>query len=378
MPYVEGQTIHDADSHVMELPGTINRYIDPKFRDALRRADRAQGVLPEWFAKIQAHAGRPGVPRRRRGQPPAAQELPGAGRLPRRRPARRRSTTWASPASWSSPPPACRNFGLEQMGEVELAVEAARAHNRMMTEFCCGRPPAAGHRLCAADRPRPRAADRPRGASRLGAKALVIPSRHPPGFSPSHVELDPLWALAQEAGLPILFHVGGEEKMATDYLENGLPFVKDFHGGDENFTSLTFMAIPLQLWQTLSALVIDGVFDRFPRLKLGRDRARRLLAAQPDAVPGFRRRGLRQGGAAAEALRPSPARSCAASSASRPIRTRTPAGSSRTPARRCCLFSSDFPHVEGGRNPLKRFNDSLEGVVGARRSGGSSATTSST
>ena len=26
------------------------------------------------------------------------------------------------------------------------------------------------------------------------------------------------------------------------------------------------------------------------------------------------------------------------------------------------LFSSDFPHVEGGRNPLKRFNESLEGV----------------
>ena len=26
------------------------------------------------------------------------------------------------------------------------------------------------------------------------------------------------------------------------------------------------------------------------------------------------------------------------------------------------LFSSDFPHVEGGRNPLKRFNDSLDGV----------------
>ena len=24
-----------------------------------------------------------------------------------------------------------------------------------------------------------------------------------------------------------------------------------------------------------------------------------------------------------------------------------------------CLFSSDFPNVEGGRNPLKRFNDAL-------------------
>src|SRR5207237_2477329 len=32
-----------------------------------------------------------------------------------------------------------------------------------------------------------------------------------------------------------------------------------------------------------------------------------------------------------------------------------------------CLFSSDFPHVEGGRNPLKRFNDSLEGVPEATR-----------
>jgi predicted TIM-barrel fold metal-dependent hydrolase len=31
------------------------------------------------------------------------------------------------------------------------------------------------------------------------------------------------------------------------------------------------------------------------------------------------------------------------------------------------LFSSDFPHVEGGRNPLKRFNDSLEGVSEAAR-----------
>jgi hypothetical protein len=26
------------------------------------------------------------------------------------------------------------------------------------------------------------------------------------------------------------------------------------------------------------------------------------------------------------------------------------------------LFSSDIPHIEGGRNPLKRFGESLEGV----------------
>jgi predicted TIM-barrel fold metal-dependent hydrolase len=30
-----------------------------------------------------------------------------------------------------------------------------------------------------------------------------------------------------------------------------------------------------------------------------------------------------------------------------------------------CLFSSDYPHVEGGRNPVKRFEQSLTGI-GAR------------
>jgi predicted TIM-barrel fold metal-dependent hydrolase len=27
-----------------------------------------------------------------------------------------------------------------------------------------------------------------------------------------------------------------------------------------------------------------------------------------------------------------------------------------------CMFSSDYPHVEGGRNPLKRFDGSLQGL----------------
>jgi hypothetical protein len=27
-----------------------------------------------------------------------------------------------------------------------------------------------------------------------------------------------------------------------------------------------------------------------------------------------------------------------------------------------CLFSTDYPHVEGGRNPLKRFGETLDGL----------------
>ena len=85
------------------------------------------------------------------------------------------------------------------------------------------------------------AVDVAREALQLGCKALVIPSRCPAHHSPSHIGFDSLWALAQEAGVPILFHVGGEEKMAPAYFENGLPRVKDFHGGDENFTAASFL-----------------------------------------------------------------------------------------------------------------------------------------
>ena len=32
-----------------------------------------------------------------------------------------------------------------------------------------------------------------------------------------------------------------------------------------------------------------------------------------------------------------------------------------------CLFSSDYPHVEGGRNPIKRFEASMQGLGEAEK-----------
>src|SRR5205823_5093716 len=78
-----------------------------------------------------------------------------------------------------------------------------------------------------------------------GAKALLVPSACPATHSPSHTGLFPVWAQAEEAGLPILFHVGGGGKLIDPtYFKNGLPLVTDFPGGTENFRSVDFMAIP--------------------------------------------------------------------------------------------------------------------------------------
>ncbi len=202
-------------------------------------------------------------------------------------------------------------------------------------------------------------------AIRLGAHSLLVPSRCPQRHSPSHIGLDPVWAVAQEAGIPILFHVGGEEKMSGHYKHNGLPAVPDFQGGDDNFTSVSYMPIPNSVMQTLATLIFDGVFDRFPRLKWG---AIELGAAW---LPGW----MRAMDAAAVAFMKNETRLQRLSAkpselVQRQIRV-TPYPHEdtgwfvRNSGDRVCLFSSDYPHIEGGRHPLKRFDESLQGCSAA-------------
>jgi len=359
MPYVEGQTIHDADSHVMELPGTITRYIDPRVRSEFSEKTAKKNALAEWAEKAQAQHDDPEFRAGDEANLLLRKNYQALGAFRKEdRPRTLDLLGFASQLVFTTA--ALGNYGLEEAGDVELAIEAARAHNRMMADFC-----SVDRRLLATGYvpliDRGRAPEIAREAIELGCKGLIVPSRHPRGFSPSHVELDPLWALVEEAQLPILFHVGGEEKMHKDYIENGLPFVRDFHGGAENFTSLTFMAIPLSVWQTLSALVIDGVFDRFPRLKfgaieLGASWLPSLMKFMDSGAAAFGKEERLQKltGRPSEILR-------------RQLRvTPYPHEDARwiieNSGEEMCLFSSDFPHVEGGRNPLKRFNESLDGV----------------
>ena len=193
----------------------------------------------------------------------------------------------------------------------------------------------------------------------MGCKALVIPSRCPPGHSPSHKELEPLWALAEEAQVPIVFHVGGEHKMHTDYHQNGGEQVLDFHGGAENFTSTSYMSIPLSLWQTLAVLVADGVFDRHQQLKFG---AIELGASWLPSWMRFMDSGadaFRKGEQRLQKLSAKPSEIIRRQFRVTPYPHEPTGWIIDNTGPEVCLFSSDFPHVEGGRNPLKRFGDAL-------------------
>lgn len=362
MAYVENRIVHDADSHLMELTDCLDDFLDPKFRAAYDELPKVKawprdGKLATHARKLHEDpAFRAGDVEnlltrknyealgsfRRDDRPHALDQLGFASQLI--------FTTWC-----------LGNFGLDESGDLDLCYAAAQAHNRMMTWFCSAdrRMLATGY-VPLADFER--AKTTAREAIALGAKALLIPSKCPRGHSPSHIAFDPIWAMAQEAGLPIVFHVGGEMKMNPDYFENGLPRVKDFHGGEENFTSLSFMTIPHSVMETLAALIFDGVLDRFPKLKFG------AIELGGSWLPSWMRYLDAGYGAFFKheerlkklSLKPS-------EFVKRQIRvTPYPHEDSgwiiANSAEEICLFSSDFPHVEGGRNPLKRFNELLAGI----------------
>ncbi|HEY3097159.1 MAG TPA: hypothetical protein VGK05_09990, partial [Acidimicrobiia bacterium] len=92
--------------------------------------------------------------------------------------------------------------------DLDLAYGLARAHNRAIVDFCSVDPRmlAVGY-VPLADFER--SAAMATEALEMGCNALLIASASPRHHAPSHIGLDPVWAQAQEAGIPIVFHVGG-------------------------------------------------------------------------------------------------------------------------------------------------------------------------
>jgi predicted TIM-barrel fold metal-dependent hydrolase len=361
MAYAEGRVYHDADSHVMETPEFFHPFADPPVRAKLRPV-YVSTVKPGEESFIDE------LSRRHRDPEYRAKD---ADEIMLRK-------NWRATGSFlkEDRPRALDLLGFasqlvfntflnkyllraEHGDDLDFGYGIARAHNRAMADFCAvdARLLAVGY-VPLADFERARSMARE--ALELGCKALMIPSACPKEHSPSHVGLDPVWAIAQEAGVPVVFHVGGGGQLLhPSYFRNGLPPVPDFHGGAENFRSVDYMAIPYPPMQTLATLLIDGVFDRFPRLKFG------VIEQGASWLPGW----MRTLDSAFEAFRKNEERlqrlSLPPSELVRRQVRVTPYPAEDVSwivdntGEEVCLFSSDYPHVEGGRHPLRRFEASL-------------------
>jgi predicted TIM-barrel fold metal-dependent hydrolase len=376
MPYSQGRVVHDADAHLMETPTWLRDHAEARFADRLPvlryqsgNELRQTGSPEEQQRDLLASFDELGD-RHRSREYRAAEEAEIMQRknfaatgsfLAEDRPRALDLLGFSSQLVFNT----FHNSRLhdwEHGGDLDLAYAAARAHNRGMLEFCsvdprllasCYVPLVDPARAVAA------AAD----AVDQGAAALLVASGCPPGFSPSHTDLFGVWAVAEEAGVPVVFHVGGTGDLVDPgYFVNGLPVPPDFHGGDENFRSVDYMGIPVPPAQTLATLIFDGVLERFPGLRIG------VIEQGAIWVPSW----LRQMESAFEAfarhedrlraLNLRPSEYVHRQVRFTPYPTEDVGWIVEQGGADLVLFSSDYPHVEGGRKPIERFEASLGAV----------------
>ena len=356
MPYASGRVIHDADAHIMELPGFLADHLETRYRD--RVGDDVLFPRREGFHSHLKDAR--GGHDFDESRIMLAKNWAALGSSTRHD--RPRSIDLLGFSNQLMFTTALLNYSsvLEGGGDPALTYAVARAHTRHMVEFCSvdrrllptGYVPLVDFA---------RTAKAAKEAIELGAKALMIPSRCPDNHSPSHIGFDPLWAIAQEAGLPIVFHVGGGGKLLEDaYFNNGLPPVPDFHGGDDNFKSIDYMAIAYPPMKALTALVVDRVLDRFPRLKFG------VIEQGASWVPGWMRNmdsahsAFYRNEERLQKMSLKPSEFVKRQVRVTPYPHEDAGWIIANAGDEVCLFSSDYPHVEGGRNPIKRFEASME------------------
>ena len=362
MTYVADRRVHDADSHIMETSDFLARFA------TYRVAEHLRGLSPPQFL----HDDTPRVRAQLASQRDPAFRVHDEIDIMLRK-------NWDAIGAYykEDRPRALDYLGFESQlvfntyvngymsalesssDDLDLIYGLADAHNRALADFC-----AVDKRLLStayvplADFAR--AQETAEKAIEEDFDALLIPSACPRTHSPSHLGLFPVWRAAEEAGIPVLFHVGGGGRLLDpNYFQNGLPVPPDFHGGGENFRSVDYMAIPYPVMQTLATLIIDGVLERYPSLMFG------VIEQGASWIPGW----MRYLDSAADAFRRNEERLQKLSLkpseyVRRQIRaTPYPAEDvgwiAREAGPEIPLFSSDYPHVEGGRNPLKRFEASL-------------------
>ena len=145
-------------------------------------------------------------------------------------------------------------------------------------------------------------------------------------------------------------------------MNNGRPLPKDWLGGGENVRGKDMTSMHHMAERFLAMMILDGVFERFPRLKgasveLGAGWVPSMLKRLDWVVEIWSKTD-----AELAKLQRKPSEQMIAQFAFTPYVYEDIGDLIRQSPAELYLFSSDYPHPEGGRNPLGRFEASLEGI----------------
>ena len=362
----ENRAIYDADSHIMELPDFLQKYADPALRSEIPAVSySASLVTDEEVAEIMARGGRHTEEHVAEMVAlgdrliESSKEIQALGAFDGRERSRaldmlgfRKQLVFAT-HSVAMP------FSPNSKIAPKIRYGAARAHNRHMADFCAHDSRLMAVAIAPLDDPE-LALEELEFALKSGAKAVWVPHRPAAGRSPGHVEFDRFWARLVEADTPFVLHVGGSPlQLDQAWVNNGRAPTKDWMGGGENLRTKDVAVLHQGPETFLSMMLIDGVFERFPRLRgacveLGAgwvpsllirlDWVARIWSKTDANLARFTRK---------------PSEQLTQQMAFTPFVFEDVGALIDQSNPDLYLFSTDYPHTEGGRNPIARFETAL-------------------
>ena len=181
----------------------------------------------------------------------------------------------------------------------------------------------------------------------------------PEALSFTHPDFDPVWALFTERNVPVILHIavnGHYDPVSPSFKNNGRNSIA--LGGDAPDSTLGLVAMHNSAEMFLSALIFDEVFERHEGL--------RCLSLEHGAswVPGWLHK---LDFVERSTFSVAPRNSRASDIARERVRFAPFAGEpigwlieELGPEMLC--FASDYPHPEGSSDPIRKFEETMEGI----------------
>jgi predicted TIM-barrel fold metal-dependent hydrolase len=362
--YANGRKCYDADSHLMESINWLSDHADPSIRRDLPSfapqggsESRAGRAIFDLIEKANA----------RRADSEATLHL--------------EENVVGGPKGWlahgaSDGVERCRTldllgfekqlvfatFSIAQFAfsrDPRIAYGGARAHNRGMTEFCGDDPRLLPVCFLPLNDPERSLAELDELLP-LGPGAVWLLSDALGDTSPSHIDLEPFWARMAEARVPIVLHIGGGKLLDRRYHANGHPKPSDWLGGGENLRAKDFPMVHHSPERFLTCLTLDGVFERHPELRCG------VIELGASWVPGMLRnldyaaRSFGRNEPLLGNLRLQPSEYIQRQVRFTPYPFEDVGWLINESGEDLFLFSSDYPHPEGSKDPIGKFEQFLD------------------
>jgi predicted TIM-barrel fold metal-dependent hydrolase len=361
MTYANGRIIHDADSHVMETREWLEPFMDATLKAAVKPLyGREPGRIDKVLAEAKARKGDAEAEAKAFENPIAGPKAwIAAGAFdPQERTRVLDQFGFSSQLVFGtfalSPVLASKDDGLRYAG--------MRAYNDAMAAFCAADKRLMGVAYVALDDAE-RALVEVNAAIKAGNRAISVSAGPAGEKSPGHPDLYPVWARLEETGTPFMLHIGqGTKTQPMAFRNNGRERAPDLHGGGENlrFADYIMLSFAPQVW--LTAMVYDGIFERFPRLKGG------IIEAGAGWAPEFLREldlGFKSFGRTdpyLKAMDMKPSEYIRRAVKFTPFPGEDAGRMIKDGGADMFMFSSDYPHPEGTNDPKGRFERTMADI----------------